>query len=266
MKKRIVISIVIILVIGGLYFVHSAATGSGFGIFGRDLGKTVNHDRIVAKVNNKPIYLSDVALPYFSAEESYIKAKKMAKEVVNSSGTPESVKKQYEKILQENPDPVRELNGIIDMKLLCQKIEKRGIKISKARLQNELDNIEKLRKNEHPNEWTKYHNELLKTLGISEKEYLNKYYVIIQKDMDLLSEYSKTIKVPNPTGKEIQAELEMNHMKDNPQSRQFAISNLKSKAVQKIMKEEEDKLRQTADIKIIDINAVKNLSNYFSNQ
>ena len=262
-KKIIIIIIILIAVIGSAYFVYAKGVfGPGFDILGWHLGNTLKDDKIVAKVNEEPVYLSEVALPYFSRNFSYLRAKEYIEFMLQDPNTPESTK---EELLKGKPlSPEEELHRIIDMKLLSQELEKEGMTIPEEQLNKELKELEDLHKynlEHYPDSpWSKYYKELLSVLGASDEECIEKYYHFreFQKMIDLYNKFSKTISAPEPTEEEIKEEM----MKSNIR-RETAIENCKSRYIHKIIDKKIEELKKSANIEIIDIEAVHNLSKLF---
>ncbi len=262
-KKIIIIIIILIAVIGSAYFVYAKGVfGPGFDILGWHLGNTLKDDKIVAKVNEEPVYLSEVALPYFSRNFPYLQAKEYIESMLQDPNTPESTK---EELLKGKPlSPEEELHRIIDMKLLSQELEKEGMTIPEEQLNKELKELEDLHKynlEHYPDSpWSKYYKELLSVLGASDEECIEKYYHFreFQKMIDLYNKFSKTISAPEPTEEEIKEEM----MKSNIR-RETAIENCKSRYIHKIIDKKIEELKKSANIEIIDIEAVHNLSKLF---
>jgi len=262
-KKIIIIIIILIAVIGSAYFVYAKGVfSSGFDILGWHLGNTLKDDKIVAKVNEEPVYLSEVALPYFSMNFSYLQAKESIEAMLNNPNTPESTK---EELLKGKPlTPEEELQRIIGMKLLSQELEKEGMTIPEEQLNKELKELEDLHKYnlEHypDSSWSKYYKEVLSVLGASDEECIEKYYHFreFQKMIDLCNKFSKTISAPEPTEEEIKEEMTKSNI-----VRETAIENCKSRYIHNIIDKKIEELKKSANIEIIDIEAVQNLSKIF---
>lgn len=262
MKKALIVIIAVVLLASFTFvIVKSNAFSSRFSIFGKYLGqKIASNDEVIAEANGVEIKLSDLALPYFSSMVAYLQSKEAAENILNDPNTSLELKARIEALLAEKPDPVAMLNRVIGQKLLCQKIKKAGIAISDERLNEELNEIKQGQASDKPIEWTKYHNELLKALNITEDEYLNKYYRTLQEDLDLISEYEKTIDVPEPTSDEVEA-----IMKEYGVDEETAKVTYENNFRQNFVQSEADELFRTADVKILDIEAIKSLGNYFNN-
>lgn len=261
MKKAFIITVVAILLVAGIFIiVKSNTSSSGFGIFGKYLGEKIkSNDEVVAEANGVKIYLSDVALPYFSSMVAYLQTEEVSRSILNDPNATSEIKERVKESLGEKPDPLKMLNKVIGLKLLCQEIKETGINIPEERVNQELAQIKEGRASDKPNEWTKYHNELLKALGISEDEYLNKYYRTSQKETDLIGEYEKTINVPQPTSDEIN-EIMKKYNIDEETAKKMYEDDFKISFVQN----REDELVKSASIKLLDIEAVRSLGNYFN--
>ena len=262
MKKVLIITIVAVLLVASIFIiVKNNTSSSGFGIFGKFLGKEIkSNDKVVAEAKGVEIYLSDVALPYFSSMIAYLQAEEAIRSILNDPNATSEVKEGVKESLGEKPDPLKMLNRVIGSKLLCQEIKETGINILEERINQELVQIKKGRTSDKPNKWTEYHNELLKALGISEDEYLNKYYRKLQEEMDLIDEYEKTINVPQPTSDEINNLMKKYNVDEDTAKRMYE-DNYKISLVQN----REDELAKSADIKLLDIEAVRALEDYFNN-
>jgi len=262
MKRKITI-IILIAVIGSVYIMYAKGVfSSGFDIFGRRLGNTLKNDKIIAKVNEEPVYLSEVALPYFSMNFSYLQAKENIESMLNDPDVSESSK---EELSEGKPlTPEEELQRIINLKLLSQELEKEGITISEEQLNKELKELEDLHKYnlEHypDSQWSKYYKELLNVLGASDEECIEKYYHFreFQKMIDLYNKFSETINAPQPSEEEIKAEMTKSNI-----GRDTAIENCKSRYIHNIIDKKIEELKNSANIEIIDIKAVQNLSKLF---
>lgn len=262
MKRKITI-IILIAVIGSAYIMYAKGIfSSEFDILGWHLGNTLKNDKIVAKVNEEPVYLSEVALPYFSMNFSYLQAKGYIKFMLQDPNTPESTK---EELLKGKPlTPEEELQGIIGMKLLSQELEKEGMTILEEQINKELKELEDLHKYnlEHypDSQWSKYYKELLNVLGASDEECIEKYYHFreFQKMIDLYNKFSETINAPQPSEEEIKAEMTKSNI-----GRDTAIENCKSRYIHNIIDKKIEELKNSANIEIINIKAVQNLSTLF---
>ena len=262
MKKVFIISIVAILLVVGLSVIAKSNTSSsGFGIFGRYLGEKIkSNDKVVAEADGLKILLSDVALPYFSSMVAYLQSEEALISILNDPNATPEMKERVKESLMEKPDPLKGLNRVSGMKLLCQEIKNKGISIPEERISQELAQIKEGSASEKPNEWTKYHNELLKALGISEDEYLNKYYRILQEEMDLIGEYEKMIDIPAPSSDEISQ-----IMKRYGVDEESAIIMYEDDFKISFVQNREDELAKSAGVKLLDIEAVSALSDCFKN-
>lgn len=264
MKRKIIIIIIILIaVIGSAYIVYAKGIfSSGFNILVWRLGNNLKNDKIVAKVNEEPVYLSEVALLYFSRNFSYLQAKEYIESMLQDPNTPESTK---EELLKGKPlTPEEDLQGIIRIKLLSQEAEKEGMTISEEQINKELKELEDLNKynlEHYPDSpWSKYYKELLSVLGASDEECIEKYYHFreFQKMIDLCNKFSKTIIAPEPTEEEIKEEVTKSNI-----VRETAIENCKSRYIHNIIDKKIEELKKSANIEIIDIEAVQNLSKIF---
>ena len=262
--KKMLLIIVIVLVAGGtLYFIQKGAYGSGNSIFGLQLGGELKNNKIVATVNGDPVYLSDVAIPFFSMNVSYIGAKKRAEEELNDPNTPQSLKDSLKKFIVKPRTPREVLSSTIDLVLLYQQSKKEGKSISKTQIEeemNKLNDLEEYNLTHYPDsEWCKYHKALMSALGINNNEkFLQQYYKRLQIFQDVYNDYMKNVVSPVPTEEEIK-----NEMAEHNVPKETAIKNLKVRYASKVIKEKTEKLRKTANIKITDTNTVDNLANYF---
>ncbi len=262
-RKTIIIIIILIAVIGSAYIVYAKGIfSSGFDISVWRLGNNLKNDKIVARVNEEPVYLSGVALLYFNRNFSYLQAKEYIKSMLQDPNTPESTK---EELLKGKPlTPEEELQVIIGIKLLSQELEKEGMTIPEEQINKELKELEDLHKynlEHYPDSpWSKYYKKLLTILGVSDEECIEKYYHFreFQKMRDLYNKFSRTIIVPEPTEEEIKEEMAKNNI-----GRETAIENCKSRYIHYIIDKKIEELKKSANIEIIDIEAVRNLSKIF---
>lgn len=264
-KKTLLITVILIAVVavGALYFIQKDVYGSGNSIFGLQLGKELKNDKIVATVNGDPVYLSDVAIPYFSMNVSYIEAKKRVEQELNDPNTPSSVKESLKNFLVKPRTPRETLNSTIDLVLLYQQFKKEGKSIPEAKIEeeiNKLNDLEEYNLTHYPNsEWCRYHRALMDALGIKNNEkLLQQFYKRLQILQDVYNGYMKDVVSPVPTEEEIK-----NEMAEYNVPRGTAIRNLKVKYASKVIKEKIEELRKTANIKIIDASTIDNLANYF---
>jgi len=86
MSKKIIIIVLAVAVLFSLSYFAVKGFGSGFSNYGRELGEVIasKDNPVVATVNGTPIYLSDVALPYFSQAVSYTKSKSALVDYINN--------------------------------------------------------------------------------------------------------------------------------------------------------------------------------------
>lgn len=262
MKKVLIITIVAVLLVACIFIiVINNTSSSGFSIFGKYLGQRIaSNDEVVAEANGVKINLSDVALPYFSAMVAYMQSEETINSILNDPNTTPEIKERIKDSLVAKPDPLTMLNRVIGQRLLRQEIEGVGITIPQDRINRELAQIKASRASDKPNEWSKYHDELLKALNITEDVYLNKYYKALQEDMDLTAEYEKTINVPQPTSDQVNKIMKKYNVDEDTAKRMYE-DNYKISLVQN----REDELAKSADVKLLDIEAVRALGDYFNN-
>lgn len=199
------------------------------------------NDKVVAKVNDIPIYLSDVARQYYSARYAYeIQKAYASKDIAN---------------MLTEPDPIDLLNANIDNMLLSQYAKEKGYKPDKNYL-NELINSQKesffnlLKGTPDPNatpdskvlfeEFSKLLNDEVNESGLSAEDYFNKRVVPTLEDSATI--YSMLNDLAN--------------VKEQSQS-QSEISAARKTIKENLIKE----LRGKAKIEIIDEESVIKLRN-----
>lgn len=117
MRKKLVVSIVLLVL--GVFLAliaYNFATGTGFlSPIGGKISEIKSNDKIVAKVNGKPIYYSEIATWYLFKKVGY-----------------EIEKKHFPDLVLENPDPMSVLNEHIDSILLSQYAKEKGYEVDKG--------------------------------------------------------------------------------------------------------------------------------------
>ncbi len=259
--KKIVIAVVIVLAVVSLSYFAVKGFGSGFSNYGRELGEVIasKDNPVVATVNGMPIYLSDVALPYFSQAVSYTRSKPELMDYINSPGTSEAEKERAKETLFDVPDPESVMDRVINIALIDQYVLKKGVRIPASDIAEQAKKAETA-VNNSGGMWKKYQSELIKSLGISESEYYSKYYTRMLKQLYLWNTFEKSLKVPQFTESEIKKEMAQTHG-----NRDVAIAILRSSYLEKQTELKADALRETANIKIVNSDVVKDLKSYFSN-
>ena len=117
MKKKLVVSIVLLVLGVSLALIaYTSAKGIGFlSPIGSKISEIKSNDKIIAKVNGKPIYYSEIATWYLFKKAGY-----------------EIEKKYLPDSLLENSDPMNVLNEHIDSILLFQYAKEKGYEVDKA--------------------------------------------------------------------------------------------------------------------------------------
>ncbi len=207
--------IIIFLILASLtfvsYVIYAKATGNNL-FLSKITGPVQDvkeNDKIVAKVNDEPIYLSNVALYYFSSEYAYEMQKQFGGEALSQ-------------VLTE-PDPVKSLDDIINPKLLYQYAKSKGYKAD----QNYLNSLIKsqreafyslLEGNVDPNadpsskvlfqEFSKASQDMVNESGLSKEDFFKKNYLPeLEKSAvvhSMMSNVINEIQVQSPTDEEIE--------------------------------------------------------------
>jgi len=114
MRKKLVVSIVLLVLGVSLALIaYTSARGVGFlSPIGSKISEIKSNDKIIAKVNGKPIYYSEVATWYLFKKAGY-----------------EIEKKYLSDSVLENPDPKNVLNELIDSMLISQYVKEKGYQI-----------------------------------------------------------------------------------------------------------------------------------------
>ena len=261
MSKKIIIIVLAVAVLFSLSYFAVKGFSGGFSNYGRELGEVIasKDNPAVATVNGIPIYLSDVALPYFSQAVSYMRNKPELMDYINSSSASEAEKEQAKKVLSNVPDPENVMNRVINITLIDQHMLKKGVRIPSSEIAERAKKAETA-VNESDGMWKKYQSELIKSLGISESEYYLKYYTRMLKQLYLWNMFEKSLKVPQFTESKIKEEMAKTHG-----NRVMVIATLKNRYLEKQVELKADALRKTSNIKIVNIDVVKELKSYFSN-
>jgi len=261
MSKKIIIIVLAVAVLFSLSYFAVKGFGSGFSNYGRELGEVIasKDNPVVATVNGTPVYLSDVALPYFSQAVSYTKSKSALVDYINNPRVSETEKEQAKEALSDVPDPENVMNRVINITLIDQYMLKKGIRIPSSEIAEQAKKAEAAI-NESNGMWKKYQSELIKSLGISESKYYSKYYTRMLKQLYLWNMFEKSLKAPQFTESEIKEEMTRIHG-----NRDMAIATLRNRYLEEQTELKAEALRKTANIKIVNADAVKELKDYFSN-
>lgn len=273
MKKKVRIA-VIVLAILSVVSVAFASNALGLGGFlskaGRNYAKYKSNDKIVATVNGKPIYFSNVALQYLSAKSVYeIQLPEFEKHFPQNYG--QFIRK---------PDPFKILNADIDYMLLSDYVEKSGIKIDEDYVKNFIarqrkeffylingmpqSELNKMTKTDREvyERVSKIVRDVVKTSGMSPEEFFKKSIPMYENSI-LVETFERqienSIKVPEPTAKEIE-----NYMKTHKGlTKEEAIVALKKQKAHSILESKINnlvsQLKQQADIKILNRDVLENL-------
>ncbi len=266
-KKKLILLIIFVLlivVIAGVYSVHTShiAISSNYSIYGQYFGTVLKDDRVIAKVNGEPVYLSEVAIPFFSSNVSYIGAKETIQSALNDPNVSESTKQNIRNL--KPMTPTKTLDWLIGMTLLKQQIAKEGMMVSDDSVMEEIKNLEVLDKknmdNNPENELVKYRREALKILGITNEQYYERYYIKLLRVTDIVDKYRAVIQTSEPTEDQIKEKMDKDIL-----SRESAIDRIKGEQIQSILDKKIEGLRKNANIEIVDIKAVEDLCKYFEN-
>lgn len=177
MRKKLVVSVVLLVLgVSLALLAYNSTRGIGFlSPIGNKISKIKSNDKIVAKVNGKPIYYSEIATWYLFKKVSY-----------------EIEKKYLPNSFLENPDPVNVLNEHIDSILLSQYAKEKGYEVDKDYYEELLksakgsfnmivsgklspdENLDPLSKEESEKFITIAKNIIAQT-GLSHDEYFNKF-------------------------------------------------------------------------------------------
>ncbi len=268
MKKNIKIILVLVsilvIAIALTPLISKKVIASGPDIYGSSLGKILKQNKIVATVNGYPIYLSDIAIPYFSAADSYLAAKEKLENILNDPNISETVKKNAERDLSNPPDPIKILNARINAILLYQDLKKKGLAPSESKVNDDLIKLEnswELNLKNYPNsKWSRFFISLKKSMGVKNNTDILKYYKRLITTDNAYKIYREKLltTVPKFTKEQIQKE-----MKDKNIPEQVAITNLENDFINRLLEKRAAELKKQSDVKILDINSVKDLKRYF---
>jgi len=218
MKNRFLILLIIVLLVLAGFFVYTKVSGenSFLSTVSKLLFNVKSNDEVVAEVNGEKIYLSDVALHYFSSVVAY----KIQKEEIKKNFGEEGLKE----LSKYEPDPMKSLNSIIDNKLLVQYAKSKGYREDEEYLKNLVSEQKKwfhYELNGLPpdinfdpvskklfDEASKLIKDMVRKSGLSEEEFFNKKYIPTLKDAaivhSMFKDLEKSIKIPEPTEEEIE--------------------------------------------------------------
>ncbi len=273
MKKNVKI---IIIVLAALAIVLTAFVSNTLGLggflskAGWNYAKYKSNDKVVATINGKPIYFSNIALQYLSAKSVYkIQLPEFEKHFPQN----------YEQFISK-PDPFKILNADIDYMLLSDYVKKSGIKIDEDYAKNFIDQqrkeffylingmpqseLNKMTKADREvyAEFGKIVKDVVKTSGMSPEDFFKKA-IPVYKNSILVKIYERqmenNIKVPDPTPEEIE-----NYMKTHKGcTKEEAASSLMKQKAHFIMESKINnlisQLKQQADIKILNKEVLENL-------
>ncbi len=276
-KTKIILTVILIVFVTGLITgaaiyaarrrASSKKTASNFdsSTYGALLGKILKNDEVVATVNGEPFYLSEVAIAYLPAEYSYLETKNALKDALNNPNVSESQKTYIKNRLSNPPDPIATMNNLIGSMLLYQNLKKEGKAPTDKQVTEEVEKMIdawEYNLSHYPDsKESKKYAALKKALGNNSKKILINCFKREQYLRDSFDYYVKEVlpTAPEPTEDEIEKE-----MKSHNVPRELAIRDLKLRYAGNIVENKRKSLIKTADIKIIDANAVKKLADYFS--
>ncbi len=282
-KTKIILTVILIVFVTGLitgtaiYAARRRApskksipgkkTASNFdsSTYGALLGKILKDDEVVATVNGEPLYLCEVAIAYLPAEYSYLETKNTLKDALNNPNVSEFQKTYIKNRLSNPPDPIAIMNNLIGSMLLYQNLKKEGKAPTDKQITEEVEKMIdawEYNLSHYPDsKESKKYAALKKALGNNSKKILINCFKREQYLRDSFDYYVKEVlpTAPEPTEDEIKKEMESHNV-----PRELAIRDLKLRYAGNIIENERKSLIKTADIKIIDANAVKKLADYFS--
>jgi len=265
-KIKIIFTVILIIFITGavIYAGQRRVLGSGSSTYGTLLGKILKNDKVVATVNGEPFYLSEVAVAYLPAASSYLETKNALKDALNNPNISESQKDYIKSHLSNPPDPIAIMNNLIGSMLLYQNLKKEGKAPTDEQVTKEVEkmiSVWEYNLSRYPDsKESKKYAALKKALGNNSEKMLINRYKRLQYLTDSFNYYLKKAisTAPDPTEDEIEKE-----MKSHNVPRELAIRDLKLRYAGNIVENERKSLIKTADVKIIDANAVKKLAEYF---
>ncbi len=278
-KTKIIFAVILIIFITGtlIYAVQRRASSkkniasqksvSNFNsnAYGTILGNILKNDKVVATVNGEPFYLSEVAIAYIPAAFSYLETKNALKDALNNPNVSESQKRYIRNRLSNPPDPIATMNNLIGSMIMYQNLKKEGKAPTDKQVTEEVEKMIdawEYNLSHYPdNKESKKYAALKKALGNNSKKILINCFKREQYLRDSFNYYMKEVlpMAPEPTEDEIKKEMKLDNV-----PRELAIRNLEIDYAGKIVNEKRKSLIKTADIKIIDADAVKKLADYFN--
>ena len=233
--------------------------------YGTILGNILKNDKVVATVNGEPLYLSEVAIAYIPAEFSYLETKNALKDALNDPNVSESQKTYIKNRLSNPPDPIAIMNNLIGSMIMYQNLKKEGKAPTNKQVTKEVEKMidawEYDLSHYPDSKESKKYAALKKALGNNSKKILMNCLKREQYLRDSFNYYLKKAMstAPNPTEDEIKKEMKLHNV-----PRELAIRDLKLRYAGNIVENERKSLIKTADIKIINADAVKGLADYFN--
>ena len=270
-KTKIIFAVILIIFITGAVIYagrgvgQKRALGSGSSVYGTILGNILKNDKVVATVNGEPFYLSEVAVAYLPAASSYLETKSILEDSLNNPNISESQKSYIKNRLSNPPNPSKTMEALMGAMIMYQNLKKEGKAPTDEQVTEEvkkmIDAWEYNLSHYPDNKENKKYVALKKALGNNSKKILMNCFKREQYLRDSFNYYMKEVlpMAPDPTEDEIKKEMEINNI-----PRELAIRDLKIGYAGKIVNEKRNNLKKTADIKIIDANAVKKLADYFN--
>ena len=230
-NKFLILFIVVLIVLTGIFIYEKSLNPP------KD---TKSNNEVVAEVNGEKIYLSDVALHYFSSVVAY---KIQMEEIKKNFG-----EEGLEELSKYEPDPMKSLNSIIDNKLLVQYAKSKGYREDEEYLKNLVSEQKKwfhYELNGLPpdinfdpvskklfDEASKLIKDMVRKSGLSEEELFNKKYIPTLKDAAIVHSMFKDLE-----------------------------KNISDEEKEKLREKLIDKLRSRGNIKILNKEKVINLKN-----
>ena len=233
--------------------------------YGTILGNILKNDKVVATVNGEPLYLSEVAIAYIPAAYSYLETKNALKDALNDPNVSESQKTYIKNRLSNPPDPIAIMNNLIGSMIMYQNLKKEGKAPTDEQVTKEVEKMidawEYDLSHYPDSKESKKYAALKKALGNNSKKILMNCFKREQYLRDSFNYYLKKAMstAPNPTEDEIKKEMKLHNV-----PRELAIRDLKLRYAGNIVENERKSLIKTADIKIINADAVKGLADYFN--
>ena len=184
---------------------------------------------------------------------------------MNNPNVSESQKRYIRNRLSNPPDPIATMNNLIGSMIMYQNLKKEGKAPTDKQVTEEVEKMIdawEYNLSHYPdNKESKKYAALKKALGNNSKKILMNCFKREQYLRDSFNYYMKEVlpMAPEPTEDEIKKEMKLDNV-----PRELAIRNLEIDYAGKIVNEKRKSLIKTADIKIIDADAVKKLADYFN--